>query len=141
MAVPAASEDALEPGHLPDAASAGGAEESEIQQGLRDFHALKPSCLEALRYRAEDVGRSLTKTVIQEVSRSQAPPGGGGGGGSHKQIRTTATSRLDRDKLCKSEDTSEKKGGGGGGHTSKSQPLLLQGLIATSCASQSTRPR
>ena len=36
--------------------------------GLTSFSALKPAALDALRYRAEDVARSLTKTVIQEVS-------------------------------------------------------------------------
>lgn len=35
--------------------------------GLRDFARLAPAAVEALRYRAEDVVRSLTGRVVQEA--------------------------------------------------------------------------
>ena len=51
-------------------AEAPGAEEAEDEQlpALQPFPRITRAAIEALRYRAEDIARSLTKTVIKEVS-------------------------------------------------------------------------
>ena len=49
--------------------TAAGGEESEEEQAsaLQPFPRITRAAIEALRYRAEDIARSLTKTVIKEV--------------------------------------------------------------------------
>lgn len=49
------------------AAPAAGDGEDEPAPALKLFTRLTKAALEALRYRAEDVARSLTRTVIKEV--------------------------------------------------------------------------
>jgi hypothetical protein len=43
------------------------AAEAGQQEGLRPFERLTKASVEGLRYRAEDVARSLTKSAIKEV--------------------------------------------------------------------------
>lgn len=43
-------------------------QEGPSEGGLQPFPMLTKTSVEALRYRAEDIARSLTKTVIKEVS-------------------------------------------------------------------------
>ncbi|KAK9849492.1 hypothetical protein WJX84_000973 [Apatococcus fuscideae] len=57
-------ENAVDPQNTIGAMPSGGL---ASQEGLGPFSTLKPAALDALRYRAEDVARSLTKTVIQEA--------------------------------------------------------------------------
>lgn len=42
-------------------------QEAAAEGGLQPFPMLTKAAVEALRYRAEDIARSLTKTVIKEV--------------------------------------------------------------------------
>ena len=44
-----------------------GAEGGGAQAGLRPFERLTKASVEGLRYRAEDIARSLTKSAIKEV--------------------------------------------------------------------------
>ena len=42
-------------------------QEAAPEGGLQPFPMLTKASVEALRYRAEDIARSLTKTVVKEV--------------------------------------------------------------------------
>ena len=55
-------------------AAAPGAEEAEDEHlpALQPFPRITRAAIEALRYRAEDIARSLTKTVIKEVSSNHS---------------------------------------------------------------------
>ena len=54
-------------GRQPAAAGAEEADEEAAPGALRPFPRITRAATEALRYRAEDIARSLTKTVIKEV--------------------------------------------------------------------------
>ena len=47
-----------------------GGEEAGQRQGLRPFTRLTKASVEGLRYRGEDIARSLTKSAIKEVSKA-----------------------------------------------------------------------
>jgi hypothetical protein len=48
---------------------------AEARSGLAPFAKLQRSAVEALRYRAEDIARSLTRSAIKEVRSSERQPG------------------------------------------------------------------
>ena len=52
----------------PPAAGTGEAEDAESASGMQPFARLTKAAVEALRYRGEDIARSITKTVVKEVS-------------------------------------------------------------------------
>lgn len=54
------------PRHHTDLQSIGAAEE-EDGTGMQPFTRLTKAAVEALRYRAEDIARSITKSVVKEV--------------------------------------------------------------------------
>ena len=54
---------------------AAGAEEAASRSALRPFSRLSQSSVEALRYRGEDIARSLTSKVVNEVGCSPKADG------------------------------------------------------------------
>lgn len=55
-----------------EAAAANDVEEAAL--GMRPFAGLSKAAVEALRYRGEDIARSITKSVVKEVSSSFIHP-------------------------------------------------------------------
>jgi hypothetical protein len=64
----AATQNGAAPAGEPAAAAAAGTAGEQPEPALQPFTRLTKAATEALRYRAEDVARSLTKSVIKEVS-------------------------------------------------------------------------
>ena len=54
---------------------AAGAEQAASRSALRPFSKLRQSSVEALRYRGEDIARSLTSKVVNEVRCSPKADG------------------------------------------------------------------
>lgn len=60
-------------GRQPAAPGSEGEDEEAAAAALGPFPRITRAATEALRYRAEDIARSLTKTVIKEVSQLPIP--------------------------------------------------------------------
>ena len=52
----------------PSAASEGGQAAAVAASGLQPFARLTKASIEALRYRGEDIARSISKSVVKEVT-------------------------------------------------------------------------